>query len=311
MRRTIHAFQRHAGLLLGCLFAAAPALAAAPAAPAAPGPAPVGSGPEPAVIVGEPGLPTHTIYRPKELKGRYPVVLWGNGSCVNSNFSYREFLAEVASHGFIVVAIGPYRDSPAPRQQRPADPAEWPPFETKHSQMLDGLDWITAESRKAGSPYREHVATDKVAAMGHSCGGLQTIKVSTDPRITTALVLNSGMITDEDQYMVRHEIKRSVLKQMHAPIAYFIGGETDIAYANAETDWKELQTLTLPAINANMDVGHGATYNQPHGGPFASGPLAWLKWQLKGDAAARAMFVGERCGFCDGATWKLRRHRIE
>ncbi len=232
-------------LLLGWLFLGNLALAANP----------TGSGPEPATILSEPSLPTHTIYRPANLKGRYPVVLWGNGSCVNSSFGYREFLAEVASQGFIVLAIGPYRDSAPPRQQRPENPAEWPPFETSHTQMLDALDWITAESRRQGSPYYEHVVVNKVAAMGHSCGGLQTVKVSTDPRITTALVLNSGMITDEDQYMIRHGVKRSILKQMHAPIAYFIGGEKDIAYANAEVDWKELQALRIPAINANMDVG--------------------------------------------------------
>lgn len=272
---------------------------------------PAGSGPEPARVLSEPSLPTHTVYRPANLTGRYPVVLWGNGSCVNSNFGYREFLAEVASHGFIVLAIGPYRDSPAPRQQRPENPADWPPFETSHAQMLDALDWITNESRRQGSPYFGHVALDKVAAMGHSCGGLQTVRVSTDPRISTAVVLNSGMLADGDQYMVRHGLQRSILRQMHAPIAYFIGGESDIAWANAEDDWKELQALRLPAVNANMDVGHGATYHLPNGGAFASGPLAWLKWQLKSDPAARAMFVGERCGFCTDDSWKLRRHRLD
>jgi dienelactone hydrolase len=287
-------------LLLGCLFLGNLAMAANP----------TGSGSEPATILSEASLSTHTVYRPANLKGAYPVVLWGNGSCVNSSFAYREFLAEVASHGFIVLAIGPYRDAAPPRQQRPENPAEWPPFETSHTQMLDALEWITAESRRQGSPYYGHVVVNKVAAMGHSCGGLQTVKVSVDPRISTALVLNSGMITDEDQYMIRHGVKRSILTQMHAPIAYFIGGEKDIAYANAEVDWKELQALRIPAINANMDVGHGATYNQPNGGPFASGPLAWLKWQLKGDAAAKAMFVGDRCGFCSSETWKLRRHLL-
>jgi hypothetical protein len=57
-----------------------------------------------------------------------------------------------------------------------------------------------------------------------------------------------------------------------------------------------------------MDVGHGATYQMPNGGPFARGPLAWLEWQLKGDAQARAMFVGDACGFCSGSDWTLRRH---
>jgi hypothetical protein len=139
---------------------------------------------------------------------------------------------------------------------------------------------------------------------------LQTIKASTDPRVTTAVVLNSGMITDDDQYMIRHDVKRSILTRMHAPIAYFIGGEKDIAYANAEVDWKELQSLRIPAVNANLDVGHGATYDQPSGGPFAAGPVAWLQWRLKGDATARSRFVGEGCGFCTGP-WRLRRHLIE
>jgi predicted dienelactone hydrolase len=253
-------------------------------------------------------LPTHTVYRPGQLQAESPVVLWGNGSCVNSNFGYREFLAEIASHGFIVLAIGPYRDSPAPRAPRPADPAEWPPFETHYSQMLDALEWIAAEDGRPGSVFEDRVATDKVAVMGHSCGGLQAVKASVDPRVTTALVLNSGMLADDDQYMRRHELQRSILDEMHAPIAYFIGGESDIAYANAEVDWQELQQRAVPAITANLDVGHGATYNQPQGGPFAVGPLAWLKWQLKDDAEARAMFVGEDCGFCSGTEWRLRRH---
>ena len=273
-----------------------------------PAQSPTGSGPEPAIAYSEASLPTHTIYRPATLDGDYPVVLWGNGSCVNSNFGYREFLSALASHEFIVIAIGPYRDSPAPRQPRPADPADWPPFETHYSQMLDGLEWIRAENSREDSPFRNQVAIDKVAVMGHSCGGLQSIRASTDPGITTTLVLNSGMMPDGDQYMVRHELERSVLDELHAPIAYFIGGESDIAYTNAEADWQALQELDITAINANLDVGHGATYDQPNGGPFAEGPLAWLQWQLKGDLAAQAMFVGADCGFCTGSDWQLRRH---
>jgi len=269
---------------------------------------PQGSGPEPAIVYSDPALPSHTIYRPEALSGHRPVVLWGNGSCVNSNFGYREFLSEVASHGFIVLAIGPHRDSPAPRLERPDDPALWPPFETRYTQMLDALDWITAQNATPGSVFHDKVALDKVAVMGHSCGGLQTIKASVDPRITTAVVLNSGMMPDGDQYMLRHEVERSILEEMHAPIAYFIGGETDIAYANAEADWRELRELDITAVNANMDVGHGATYAMPNGGPFASGPLAWLQWQLQGDANARELFVGDDCGLCARGEWTLKRH---
>ena len=277
---------RFSGLLLGALLLASAVHAADPA----------GSGPERAIVYSDPSLPSHTIYRPADLEGGYPVVLWGNGSCVNSSFGYREFLSEIASHGFIVLAIGPYRDSPAPRQPRAADPAGWPPFETSYKQMLEGLDWITAENRRAGSAFSGKVAVDKVAAMGHSCGGLQTVKVSTDPRITTAVVLNSGMITDEDQYMVRHELKRSVLDQMHAPIAYFIGGETDIAYANGMDDYARIDHV--PAMMVNLPVGHGGTYHEPNGGKAAAIVVDWLEWRLRGDSESRAAFACPEGRWC-------------
>jgi hypothetical protein len=136
---------------------------------------------------------------------------------------------------------------------------------------------------------------------------------ATRPPVFTAArrcedALNSGMMDDDDQYMRRHELNRSILDEMHAPIAYFIGGGSDIAHPNAEKGWQAVQKLDLAAINANMDVGHGATYQMPNGGPFARGPLVWLQWQLKGDAQARAMFVGDGCGFCSGSDWALRRH---
>ena len=51
-------------------------------------PAPGSAGPEPAMAYSDPGLPTHTIFRPQSLSGAYPVVLWCNGSCVNDNAIY-------------------------------------------------------------------------------------------------------------------------------------------------------------------------------------------------------------------------------
>jgi len=273
-------------------------------------PVPTGSGPEAATVYSDPTLPTHSIYRPSVLNGNYPVVLWGNGSCVNDNFHYREFLIEVASYGFIVIAIGPFDTKPAPRQERPENPAEWPPFETSYRQHADALDWLESVEVNRDSDLAGHVDLDNVAVMGHSCGGLQAVKASSDPRITTTLVLNSGLFPNDDQYMIRHEATREELQHLHAPIAYFIGGETDIAYVNAEADWLDLQKQDQPAINANMDVGHGATYQMPGGGPFAEGPLAWLKFQLKDDPVAAAMFLGENCGMCSSSAWQLKRHAL-
>ncbi len=286
--------------LLNCLFLAMPSLAQNP----------TGSGPERAIVYSDSALPTHTIYRPESVSGNYPVVLWGNGSCRNDNTNYREFLAEVASHGFLVLAIGPYLNSPAPRASRPESPADWPPDETHFSLHFDALDWIENENTRDDSPYYGMADMDNIAVMGHSCGGLQAVNASSDPRITTTVVLNSGLFEDDDVYMQRHDAKRAQLLNLHSTVAYFIGGETDIAYPQAEKDWADLKTQNMPAIIANMDVGHGATYSQPGGYPFAEGPIAWLKFQLQDDEHAEAMFTGENCGLCKSTDWNYRRHGL-
>jgi hypothetical protein len=57
------------------------------------------------------GLPTHTIYHPSDLsafpaKGKLPVLIWGNGACRNEGRRFQGTLTKVASHGFLVVAVG-------------------------------------------------------------------------------------------------------------------------------------------------------------------------------------------------------------
>ena len=76
-----------------------------------------GSGPYKAVMTSDASLTTHTIFRPKDIskfgKGNLlPILLWGNGGCAKSCSGHVNFLNDVASQGFFIVAIGPM---PAPR----------------------------------------------------------------------------------------------------------------------------------------------------------------------------------------------------
>ncbi|MDG2175596.1 MAG: hypothetical protein P8M72_05640 [Gammaproteobacteria bacterium] len=275
-------------------------------------PKPTGAGPYPAVFYSDSSLPNHTVFHPADLEAtgneKLPIVVWGNGGCADSNFSYREFLAEIASYGFLVVAISPNREMPPPPPDRSGTPEQWPPFATSTGDMIDGLNWAISVSDREGTELAGHVDTSHIAVMGHSCGGLQAIEASSDKRITTTLVLNSGLFDDGDPYMQRFSMDRSFLDTLYAPIGYFIGGETDIAYANAEKDWP---LIKVPSVNMNLDVGHGATYQMPGGGPFTEAPLAWLKWQLKNDEEAVAMFRGEDCGFCNHIDWQLKKRHID
>ncbi len=65
-----------------------------------------------AIMYTDSSLPTHTVFRPNDLivfgqKLKLPAIAWGNGACANSPWEHLDFLSGVASHGFLVIAIGP------------------------------------------------------------------------------------------------------------------------------------------------------------------------------------------------------------
>src|SRR6478609_8825349 len=65
------------------------------------------TGPNQVVIEHDQGLTTHTIYRPVNLTGKHPLLVWGEGGCAKNGLTFPEYLSEIASYGFVVVADGP------------------------------------------------------------------------------------------------------------------------------------------------------------------------------------------------------------
>ncbi len=62
----------------------------------------------------------------------------------------------------------------------------------------------------------------------------------------------------------------------------------------------------VPVFLGNLTgVGHGGTYWDPNGGKAAAAVVAWLNWQLFGDAEGAKMFVGENCGLCRDPAWQF------
>jgi dienelactone hydrolase len=295
----------------------------------------VGSGPYAAIVEGDSGLPDHTIYRPKDLSpfnnsNPMPVIAWGNGACSSSSRMHANFLAEVASHGFLVLALGPYvAESDAGRGGRGGGMGMG--GGTKSAQMLEAIDWATAENKRSGSKYYGKLDPSKFAVAGMSCGGLQALEVAPDPRVMTVLVMNSGLFGPGGApkmkmpqgrmpqnnmpqgrgggLMGMPAVGKEVLAKLHSPTIYIIGGETDIAYPQAIDDFAKIDKV--PVAIANLDgVGHGGTYNQPNGGEFGVVAGAWLKWQLKGDKEAGKMFTGSNCGLCARKGWKFEKKKI-
>jgi len=262
-----------------------------------------GSGPYSALMVTDSTLTTHTIFRPKDLsvfgeKNKLPIIAWGNGACANSPWEHVNFLSEVASHGFLVVAIGPM-----PQE------GERGRGQSASSQLLDAIDWTIAQNRAKTSQYYNKIDTTKISVSGMSCGGLQALECAPDPRVTTAVICNSGILPDTvSGFPGMPNLKKDDLKKLHSPSIYILGGESDIAYNNGMDDFHRINHV--PVFAANLDVGHGGTYHQPHGGEFAIVATAWYKWQLKDDKEAAKMFIGEPCGVSQMPGWKVEKKNI-
>lgn len=309
-----------------------------------------GTGKFKAEIVEDASLPTHMVYRPTDLKaavndaGKLPVILYANGGCANSSIEIRYFLNELASHGYVAVAIGPYEEDDffahwtdvmqnmypenktvvlangtvvekptaeqvkarqemiqkmiaqesqqqnskkSKKNQPTPPPVNVSSQPTSPLMLLDALDWLIKQNADKESEYYHMLDLSKVAVMGQSCGGVQAIGVAHDPRVSTCVVLNSGM---GDMQM--QGITPAQLDNINVPMFYLIGGPTDIAYANAAKDFEKLQNISV--VMANTQDGHEGTYYEAHGGLYAEAVLSWLDWQLKGCLSECAPFVNER-----------------
>ncbi|MBQ3985317.1 MAG: alpha/beta hydrolase [Bacteroidales bacterium] len=264
-----------------------------------------GTGPYKAIMVEEPSLEAHTILRPTDLTpfnagNPLPVLVWGNGACTNSPWEHINFLSEIASHGFIVVATG-FIPLNGERYRGP---------QSTSAQQIEGIDWVFKVNEDPSSIYYHKLDTKNIALAGMSCGGLQTLDNCQDPRLKTIMICNSGLFSDPSTAVPGMPMPaKEKLLQIHTPVMYLLGGPEDIAYANGMDDFHRIDHV--PAFAANYPVGHGGTYAQPHGGEFAVIATAWLEWQLKGDAKAGAMFLGNPCGVAQREGWTAEKKNID
>ncbi len=272
---------------------------------------PSGTGPMPAVAEAVASLRTHTLYHPADLPDRaLPLLVWGNGACADNGLMYSAFLREIASHGFFIISLGYPRvegrmerpaNPPVPRSQRTRTPDQ-----TKASQFTEAIDWATSATNRSDGPFFHKIDVGHIAVAGHSCGGLQAIRASADPRVSTSIIMNSGVLNEgPNSGLSGIQVTKDELKNYHAPVAYINGGPTDIAFKNSVDDVSRIRQV--PVFFAYNDVGHGGTYwSASNGGAYAEMAAKWLEWQLKGDQGAAKMFTGPDCGYCVDKAWTVK-----
>jgi hypothetical protein len=263
-----------------------------------------GTGPYKALMFEAPDFEAHTVFAPQDLsafgkKNLLPVLVWGNGACTNSPWEHYKFLNEIASYGFLVIATGYI-------------PMEEVPYNGPRStseQQLQSVDWAIAQNADKKSPFYGRIDTNAIAAAGMSCGGLQTLDNSADPRFKTLMIMNSGLFINPATAMPGMPMpEKEKLQNIKVPVIYILGGEEDIAYGNGMDDFFRIKNV--PAVAANFPVGHGGTYRQPHGGEFTVPALAWLQWQLQGNKEAAKMFTGSPCGLAQREGWTVDKNEL-
>ena len=270
----------------------------------------IGTGPFPAVKLEEPTLPDHVVYRPSDMAGlrdlRMPLYVFGNGACADDGASARLHLLEIASHGYLAIASGRIRSGPGVAQPAPLSETQ---NRTSADQLREAIAWAERENRRPESPYHGRLDPSKVAVSGHSCGGLQALQLADDPRVSTFVIMNSGIYNDGRPGRSNIRLDKGQLERLTGPILYVLGGESDMAYPNGMDDFGRIHHV--PAAAVSLDVGHGGTFREPNGGEAARIVVAWLQWQLRGDSSAARWFEGALCRLCSDPAVDFARRNIE
>ncbi|KAF2427784.1 hypothetical protein EJ08DRAFT_592547, partial [Tothia fuscella] len=228
----------------------------------------------------DPSLPNHTIYAPKTpvQNQKLPLIVWGNGACGTDGAGFSNFLTEIASYGFMVIANGNPKKA-------------W--GSAGVIQLTQAINW--AEKGAAAGKFGEVDAT-KIGAAGQSCGGVEAYSASiNDPRVKVIGIYNTGVIDPGRRWM---------LKELKQPVGYFYGGAADFSQKYIEQDYKDI----LPGHPAMMSIaptgGHFGTYFEAKGGKYGKISVAWWKWQLQGDESSKALFFNKSSElYADG--WKI------
>jgi hypothetical protein len=241
--------------------------------------------------------PWFNIYRPMDLDATgapLPVIVWANGGCYRSDFTWAPLFNRWAAGGFVVLALT----------------AEMEGGEVVTSTVEDHgdlVDWVFAESAKDGSPYAGKLDTSRIVAAGNSCGGVTALGMTAvEDRVTAVFVLSgSSAFFGADT---------AVMSAITVPVSYIVGGDDeDIANPNANADYDALAD-TVPALLVNRSSGDHMTVSTDMAilAEEAEIALNWMDLALYGTPEAfDALMSDDVCASCTPGDWMLKSRLLE
>jgi dienelactone hydrolase len=214
---------------------------------------------------------TYTIIYPEALGANgflHAPITFGPGTGMQVS-QLSGLLQRFASHGFVVIA-----------RQLDGGPGS----EATRMRMTAGLDWIIAQNSTAGSIFEGKLDVTHAVAMGYSVGGTGAVEIGGHDAIATVVAIHG------------HEAEGD----LHAPLL-LIGGTADL---NGSESWlaptyaaSDVQTFFGLVEGANHGYIQG-TVNGVPGGVETPAIVAWLRYWIYNDQAAKSYFYGDDCVMC-------------
>jgi len=213
-------------------------------------------------------LPT-TIWFPGTGDGPFPVIIFSHG-LTSEPSAYSALLTRWARAGFVVAAPSFPHTHYQVKDYRPLDVANQPADASYVLTKVLALNW------KPGDPLENRLDTAKVAAAGHSAGGITTIGMFTlerDVRLVAGIVLAG------------EQVLPAPFTGPTAPIL-FVHGKLDrtVPYQNGLAAYR-----AVPWPKAMMTVTKGGHVPISKAfEPVLETTTDFWRWSLYGDAAAKA-----------------------
>jgi fermentation-respiration switch protein FrsA (DUF1100 family) len=206
--------------------------------------------------------------------GSYPVVLFSHGLNVTPA-DYRALLAQWAAAGFVVAAPAYPHTSRGVSQFNILDVLNQP-LDASYvlTRVLD-LDTTT------GDPLDGHLDSARVAAAGHSAGGITTVGLFTHNRDSR---LRAGIV------LAGNDLGMGTAFAGSAAPLLFVHGDDDplVTYASGR---KTYDKVPWPKAFLSLKGGnHSGPYLTPWSSDFravAATTTDFLRWSLYGDTAAK------------------------
>jgi hypothetical protein len=234
--------------------------------------------------------PWFNVYRPTDLSATgapLPVVVWANGGCVRSDFSWAPLFERWAKGGFVVLALAEAPDGS---------------FMTGVPEHGALIDWALERA-----DYADMLDSERIVAAGNSCGGVTALGLAAeDSRVAAVFVLSgSSALAASDG---------NVMGAITAPIGYVVGGMSeDIASPNAHADF-DLMADGIAGMIVNRSSGDHFTVSTdttvlPQVAEIA---LNWMDLALYGTPGAFDTLTStDVCAVCDSGMWMLKSKHLD